>query len=498
MFHKIKQKFESAKEHHGGNSQTNFGISIPTAGDISKREIYRNRYNHGVNLGSCFVNESWIYDTIFEKGGDNEYDAVSRQVKETSVDEAAENLSRHYKEYISKIDWKWLKEEAGITALRVPVGYWHVGNGKFVKSLAFESLQNVYAKAKPWDAFKDLIKKAEENDIGILVDIHGLPGGANTDSHSGESVKTASFFGSRSYVDIMVNEVIPFIVTDVCQGNENIIGLQIVNEAAFDNDAKKQKKYYSRAVKSVKSIDESLPVVISDGWWPQQWSDWLEKEKLDTSVVIDSHVYRCFSDDDKSKNADSICKDIPNSINFPRDKADYVVGEFSCVLDGETWSKTKETRDECVKKFGNSEIKQFSQVASWGWFFWTLQFKYGDGGEWGLKPMTEKGAIPKRPKDASIPPDENKIKDIIKEHNDYWKDKGGDKMEHWRFEDAIRCAIADIEAFHKFDGSRLGRWHAWSEQRKLQHIQEKGESDYIWEWKQGYQRALDEFNGYHY
>lgn len=493
MFDKIKQKFEKAK---GAFEPSNEGVSvsIPETGGLSKKDIYRNRYNYGVNLGGFFVLEKWIFESVFDKGGDNEFDAVSAQVNGSSVDEAAGKLAKHYDDYISRIDWNWLKE-AGITSLRVPIGYWHVGNGRLLDGLPFEPLREVYSRAKPWDMLKNLINKAAEHDIGVLVDVHGLPGGANTDMHSGYRNNAPSFFNKGKYIDKMVNVVLPFICRDVCVNYENVIGLQIVNEAVFENSAQGQKNYYSRAVAALSQIDPGLPIVISDGWWPDQWADWLGQTNLTANVVVDSHVYRCFSEEDKAKNANQIINDLPGSINWPKDKADFVVGEFSCVLDGETWKKTSGNREEWVQKLGKVQTSTFANVASWGWFFWTLQFQYGDGGEWGLVPMVNRCAIPRRPK-GSPSIDEHRIREIINEHINYWKDKGGDAMEHWRFEDGLRGAVADINAFAQFDNSRIGRWKALTMQRRAQYISQKGDSEYMWEWDQGFQRAMDEFGRY--
>lgn len=495
MFDKLKQKFDKAKGFVG-HSDHNVVVSIPPTSELTKKDIYRNRHNYGVNLGACFALEKWIFESVFDKGGDTEFDAVTAQVKGSSVDEAAKKLADHYNDYLGRIDWNWLKNEAGTTAFRVPIGYWHVANGDLLDGLPFAPLKEVYKKAKPWDALKSLISKAAENDIGILIDVHGLPGGANTDAHSGCRNDSATFFSHSSYVDKMVNDILPFICRDVCVKSENVIGLQIVNESVFDNNAKGQKKYYSHAVAAINQIDPGLPVVISDGWWPDQWADWVQQENLTTSVVIDSHVYRCFSKEDKSKDANRIIKDLPGSINWPKDRADYVVGEFSCVLDEESSKKTSGNRDEWVKKLGQCQTKAFDNSASWGWFFWTLQFQYGDGGEWGLVPMVNKGAIPRRPKDSVQLPDDGRIKDIVNEHVGYWKDKGGDGMEHWRFEDALRGAIADISAFAQFDNSRIGRWSSWAAQRRAQYVAEKGNSEFMWEWDQGFQRAIDEFGHY--
>lgn len=209
--------------------------------------------------------------------------------------------------------------------------------------------------------------------------------------------------------------------------------------------------------------------------------------------MIDSHVYRCFSDDDKKKSARQLAEELPQTIDYANDKADYMVGEFSCVLDEQTWKNTKEPRDECVSRFGRKQAEVLQDKASWGWFFWTFKFQEGDGGEWGFQPMINKGCIPKRPrKDPAI--DDSGIRKIVDDHVAHWKDKGGDKFEHWRFEDGVRAAADDVLAFNHFDHSRVGRTHFFKNLRRSEHIAKKGDSKYIWEWEQGYDRGLSVFN----
>ncbi|CAR28323.1 hypothetical protein ZYGR_0R00570 [Zygosaccharomyces rouxii] len=498
MFDKLKNKLEDVidKKRTGkGHGNKEVEVKIPDSSQIDKKSIYKYRYNHGVNLGALFVLEKWIYDDLFDKGGDTEYDAVNNQLKDSGAEATAQKLHEHYQAYLKSIDFEFLVD-SGVTALRVPIGYWHVGNGQFVDGLPYSPLKKVYENAKAWDVLKQLISTSNNYGIGILVDIHALPGGANADAHSGSSLKNASFFGNSSYVNQVCNEILPFIVKDVCQNNDNIIGLQIVNEAKFDNNASGQKKYYSKATKAIRAIDDDLPIVISDGWWPQQWADWVQQQGLDTNLIVDSHIYRCFSDSDKQKSAQQIIDDLPNSASLPKDQADYMVGEFSCVLDTQTWDKTQGDRGQLVKQYGNAKTSSFSKNASWGWFFWTLQFQHGDGGEWGFIPMVNSSSIPRRPGGTHAILSDNQIQSFVQQHSDYWKDKGGDKMEHWRYEDALKSSIADIKAFAEFNNSLVGRWHSWKVQRRQQYIQQKGDSDYMWEWDQGYQKGLDECNHY--
>ncbi|KAL3228950.1 hypothetical protein RNJ44_02037 [Nakaseomyces bracarensis] len=491
MFDKLKQKFEKLTDNEPPVGTIDIG------GEMSWDLVYKYRYNHGVNLGALFVLEKWIYEDVFEHGGDSEFDAIQNYLNNgNSPDQVAQKLKDHYNSYINKIPWDFLQNDAGITAFRVPIGYWHVRNGDLLSGLPFEPHQKVYQLAKPMDFLNDLFNKANERGIGILIDIHGLPGGANGDSHSGFNNGGANFFGNSGYVDKMCNEIIPAIVNDMCKTHMNAIGLQVVNESVFDNNAQGQKKYYKKAIQTVAKIQSGLPVIISDGWWPQQFSDWVKSEKFDLMTVIDSHVYRTFSDSDKSKNADQIIDELPGSVNFNKNDADFMVGEFSGVLDEQTWQKSPGDRNEYVKRFLNKQLEVFENTSSYGWFFWTLQFQWGDGGEWGLVPMFERGGLKKRPANNNFNIDENRVNQLIQDHINYWKDKGGDKFEHWRYEDGLRGAINDIAAFARFGNSRIGRWHSWKTLRRNLYIAQKGDSQYMWEWDQGFDRAIQDFNRY--
>ena len=476
--------------HSPGLTVTDFN-TVP-----SLRDIYRGRYNYGVNLGSCFVLESWIYNDLFGKGGLSEFDAVTLQVNSSSVNQAAALLISHYSSYVDSLDWNWLKNVANITALRVPIGYWHVGNAQFVDGLPYAPLKAVYQQANPWGYLKTLISRAASNNIGILIDVHGLPGGANTSDSSGFNNVTATFFSNQNYINRMADEVLPFIARDVCVNNINVIGLQIVNEADFDNTPTGQQDYYFKAIKSIGNVDSNLPVIISDGWWYQQFADWLQSTNLASNAIIDSHIYRCYSASDKAKTVQQLTNDLYSTVNYPSNTADFVTGEFSCVLDENSWQKTSGNRNQLIQTFGQTETSIFSKVSSWGWFFWTLKFQYGDGGEWGFVPQINSSNIPKRPITSSNIVDWGQVEQRVQQHIAYWADKGGDKMEHWRFIDAIYKAGGDITEFSKFSNSRVGRWYQWTQYRRQQYIALKGDSQYMWEWDQGYQAGLNTFNHY--
>lgn len=489
MFDKLKQKVlkKGAQPLH---------YDLPPPGESTeKRFIYQNRYNYGANFGSMFVLEKYIFDSLFNHGGENEFDAISAHIKATSASQTSLKLAKHYSDYLNRVNWGWLND-VGCTAIRLPIGYWHVKNGELMNSgQKFYQIKDVYINAKPWEEVKRLIYLANQNRIGVLIDLHALPGGANGDSHSGEkNGGDGKFFSNERSVKFMADVVLPYLIQDL-SNFDNIIGLQIVNECQFNSVGKMEKKYYERAIKAIRQFDPYMPIIISDGWWPEQWVEWIHKEKYFADVVIDSHVYRCFSDSDKEKSPDEIINDLEKSIQFDQSRADFVVGEFSCVLDGSSWGRGNYNREEVVRRYGQAQTSLFRKKASWGWFFWTFQFEHGDGGEWGYKPMIERNCIPKRPKTWKKP-DDKAIKNIISQHVSYWSDKGGEKMQHWRFEDALRNTIKDIQTFTEFDNSLLGRTYAWKCIRREQYIREKGEGEYMWEWDQGFEQAISNFNHY--
>ncbi|AET39907.1 17-beta-hydroxysteroid dehydrogenase-like protein Ecym_5128 [Eremothecium cymbalariae DBVPG len=486
MLHKLKGAFGKK-----GNGRKVSLPDLPPPGEVDRYLIYQNRRNVGVNFGSLFVLEKYIFDSLFEYGGEAEKEAVENQVEHDGVDGAAEKLRSHYEKYVTRIDWRWLSEDVGVTTIRLPIGYWHVDNGMFVDGTPFEKNRKVYSKANSWDFVRAIFEEAGKYDIGILIDLHGLPGGANNESHSGGTGKMR-FFNNYKYMDYVCNTIIPFIVQDLSPYG-NFAGLQVVNEAMFDNEAKGQKYYYSKAIAAIREHNPTLPVVISDGWWHSQWANWLEEEGLDNNVILDTHVYRCFSEEDRSKDARQIIQELKSTVKLEKEKVDTMIGEFSCVLDTQTWDKTDGDRNELVREYGQEEIRVFNSQSNFGWFFWTYQFEHGDGGEWGFVPMVNSGSIPKRSREPLVV-DENRVNQIVTDHIDYWSDKNPEKMEHWRFEEGLRMTIKDIQNFDSFNNSRIGRVNFWNSVRRAQHIHKHGTSKWLWEWDEGFRTAINQFN----
>ncbi|ODQ83077.1 glycoside hydrolase family 5 protein [Babjeviella inositovora NRRL Y-12698] len=467
--------------------------AAPVAADETPghRAIYQNRRNFGVNLGSCFVLEKYMFGDLFIDDSKAELDCVERQVKENGVDQTREALEEHWKSFMTDDDWNYLRDKR-VNSVRLPVGYWELGRD-FSKGTPFEKVAAVYTNA--WAIIKSLIEAAAKYDISVLIDLHALPGGANKGDHSGQILRTPGFWSSSTYKTVAV-ECCGFLAKET-KKYDHISGIQIVNEAEYSHDGKDQKLYYAAAINAIRTVNADVPIVISDGWSPQPWAEWLHDMGSPLGVVLDCHVYRCFSDEDKKKTPEQITADLERDCLTLETKADIVVGEYSCVIDGQSWDRTQGNREELCHSYGNQQHRWFQERADVGSYFWSYKFQYGDGGEWGFRPMVERGCLP-QPGEAKLPSDDDFGRTLDQhygDHREYWdKQNSKEKYEHERYKAGFTTAWNDALAFAQFNSSRLGRVVAWMQFRRIQHVHASGDGKFVWEWEQGFEQGLKAFN----
>lgn len=468
----------------------------------NKRQVMQNRFNHGCNFGGLFVQEKWISDEVFgEKAkGSSELDAVKSLVKQYGKDEARNRYEHHWQNFIQDDDWKFLRD-AGVTAIRVPIGYWMVNGGQFCNSTPFGKYKDVYVNA--WSIFRKLISKADEYGIAILADMHGLPGGANEQDHSGTCEGKAELWHSSSNRNLAY-EVLKFVAQDL-QPFDNICAIQVVNEATHEDDSTEQKDFYLEAASQIRTVNPDVPLVISDGWDTGKWIEWMTRKegKLNgqqMGMMLDTHVYKCFGDDDRNQVPDQLVNAVDDSVP-ETDDVDIMVGEYSCVLDGNSWNMHQGApREQVVQHFGQREAATFYYRARAGNYFWTYKFEHGRGGEWDFREMTEKGALPNMKtvvsRDGNYYDEQYKRAhdESVGAHQSYWSGVDPNKdWEFWRFSEGFQYGFNDAKAFNEFDNSEIGRLNAWRKSRRFEHVQERGDSEMVWTFEHGFKQGVQAF-----
>lgn len=468
-------------------------------GSLLPRQLYQTRYHFGVNFGGCFVGEKWIFHGAFPEGTECELEAVEEGTKNNQNDYKA-SLEKRWSEYATEDDWKWLHDH-GVTAVRIPVGYWHVDGGKYTHATKFERYSDVYSNA--WKIFKQkFVEPAASHNIGILVDLHGVPGGANGDAHSGEQRGGQAQFWDNDGYQKLATDALAFIARDL-KHYDNIAGIQVVNEAQFSDSAKSQKSFYARAINAIRHEDASVPVVILDGWWPDQWVQWIQSEqKGDRSigVVVDHHCYRCFDDKDKQKGADQVIDDLEGdlltNLSDSGNGVDFMVGEWSCVLDGATWDRSHvddAKRAEIVKRYGQKQLQLIFQRSS-ALYFWTYKFEAGLGGEWDFRHMVDHGLVAPSVKVPDQALFDEALKGNYDGHVNYWNQNGGgSKYDHDQYKAGFCAAWNEGLEFAK-QGALVGRRQAVKLARRAEHVAKHGKLEYLWEWDQGWDKGMEEFS----
>ena len=208
---------------------TNQGTSDPTTLDI-----LRYRYHHGTNLGSVYVIERWLQPSRFPEGaeGSSELAALQAWVDREGIAGAKQKFEEHWATIVSEKAIRWLANVAKCTTVRLPIGYYDLPGPVFTRGTPFEPYAEIYTGA--WQSIRTLIQRLRAHSIGVLIDLHALPGGGNAQEHSGTNSGRAELWTNPANRKLGV-QCCRFIAQDTAAGAE-IAGLQLVNEAEWESE----------------------------------------------------------------------------------------------------------------------------------------------------------------------------------------------------------------------------------------------------------------------
>ena len=517
LFNKTKafiMKSNSGEDSQQPIADPHAKLQPPTPADVA-----RCRYHHGANLGSVFILERWLTGSMFPENstGTSELAAVEAWVKQEGIEKTRERFEKHWKEYVSDSDLDWLRDAAKCTTVRLPVGYFTLGPAH-CEHTPFQAVAPVYKNA--WGAVKNLVDRCHERGIGVLIDLHGLPGGANDQDHSGTNSGKAELWGNHRNLELATKAVC--FITEQARSMEGVIGIQIVNEA--QTNAKGMYDWYDHVLSEVSRIDPTMPIYVSDAWNLARAVGWVqEKNSIHTTpdcnpVVIDTHLYWAFSDQDKQKAPQQVIYEVHSKLSeldgkdgsvSDRGAAQVVVGEYSCVLADDSWAKAHGTpKDQLVRQFGEAQSQRYQHRAG-GCMFWTYRMDWMPGGEWGFRQMNEQhdlcipasltlspAEIRKRVSQAQTQKAQRKSTTEAA-HDSYWDTDYPGIYEHSRFERGWDLGFNDAVAFfemrsqHGHDGGdKIGMLDLWC----LKRLRESGQSgSFVWEYEQGLRQGIRDF-----
>lgn len=406
------------------------------------------------------------------------------------------------------------------TTIRLPIGYFDL-DPSLIQGTPFAPYTAVFANA--WSSIWTLISRLRAHSIGTLIDLHALPGGANSGEHSGTNYGRTELWASSSNRDLGVR-CCQFLASEVKKGL-NVAGIQIVNEADWESE--RMYEWYDDCINVISKIDPSIPVIISDGWNLNKAVEYSLKKNIAfpsqpiSPVIIDTHYYWAFSDADKAKAPQQIISEVSSKLTpldskegsvIDRGAVQVIVGEYSCVLTEDSWAKAGDTpKADLVKQFGEAQSKRWQQRTG-GSFFWTYKMDWLPGGEWGFVAQTNSKAIAPHPiqnipysqilpliEQANHQKDE-RMYHAVNQHVSYWDHLSPNiPAEHWRYENGWKVGYHDALVFFEGQGrqavaggNKIGNLEVWI----LKRVRESGfRGGFVWEFEQGVRRGIADFYG---
>jgi glucan 1,3-beta-glucosidase len=329
----------------------------------------------GVNLGSWLVLEKWMVPDMFEGStAEDEYNLCLGL-----GDQARGHMERHRETFIQAEDFRWIRD-CGLNAVRLPVGYW-----------ALEA-------PKPYVEYGQYIDfaldQAQQNGLKLLLDLHGAPGSQNGWDHSGRS-------GAIDWPKDPhnISETIRILETFAQRFGKHpaLLGIELLNEPRNVVPLEILQQFYRDAYARLRQhLDPKVAIVFHDSFRALAWKKFMQEPDF-TNVVLDTHLYQCFSDADKSR---TVREHLAFALNrketldeMQREELPTIVGEWSLSLPGKAMHGLSPLQVEsAIRGYADAQLLNFE--GTHGWFFWS--YKLQQKSEWNFRHCVERGWLPEK------------------------------------------------------------------------------------------------------
>lgn len=398
---------------------------------------------------------------------------LSSSLSKRGLDETRRKWETHWANALTDDDLTWLVETAHCNNIRLPIGYFTLGPAFCANTAFAKQPSQVYVNA--WSAVKSIIARCYARGIGVLIDLHGVPGGANHETHSGTSSGKAELWGNPFNLNL-ATRCIQFIADESIRDPQlaGVVGIQICNETIIDPPG--MYEWYNDVIQRVSAMDASIPLYISDGWELSRAAGFSRAYNTvegppKTPVVVDCHKYWTFDEKDTSRSPYEIIEQVKNElpeldaslmgdVSSHRAAIAVYIGEYSQALAPQTWGRAPgDQKDNLMKQFGNEQSHTWQRKAS-GSAFWTFKMEWMPGWEWGFKAGTDNGQIisPKcmtftiREIKEKLALADNKRGEYLQAnlsgHSQWWDSTNpGRPFEHWRYSDGYHMGWNDAREF---------------------------------------------------
>lgn len=334
----------------------------------------------GVNLGSWLVLEKWMTPSVFRYSQAPDEYTLCRDLGA----KAAQRLNRHRETFITPADFRWIKDH-GLNAIRLPVGHWVLdAPAPFVSAARFLDF-----------AFE----QAQQNNLQVLLDLHGAPGSQNGMDHSGKSGPLewhTSVANIAQTIDVLES------LAKRYGKHPALWGIELLNEPRWDVPIDILKTFYQDAYKRIRPhLPARVAVVVHDGFRPFEWKNFMQEPQY-SNVLLDTHIYQAYTDADRKRTAQQHITEAlnrKNQLDAMSGQLWTTVGEWSLGTPNEVWRGLSRFEIETGKRaYGDAQL--LSYEATKGWFYWS--YKLENDSDWNFRTCVERGYLPSNFADVAL------------------------------------------------------------------------------------------------
>lgn len=352
-------------------AQSNSISPSPFPGKL-RPQVFTNSKLRGVNLGAWLVLEKWMVPDVYR--GTEAPDEYSLCL--ALGDQARTRLDHHRETFITAEDFLWIRN-CGLNAVRLPVGYW-----------ALEAPKPYVSTSQFIDFALD---QCQQNGLKLLLDLHGAPGSQNGWDHSGRG-------GSIDWPqDQNVQETLRVLESFAQKyGNHPaLFGIELLNEPRDVVPLDILQRFYQDAYGRLrKHLDSNVAIVFHDSFRPFAWKKFMQEPAF-SNVILDTHLYQCFSESDKDRAAWGHLEfaiDRKAALeDMQREELPTIVGEWSLALPGQAMEGLSPLQVSSVKRaYAGAQMLNYEGTR--GWFFWSYKLQHAS--EWNFRYCVEQGWLP--------------------------------------------------------------------------------------------------------
>jgi len=345
---------------------------------------------YGVNIGGWLVLESWIVPSLFSSVGNGN---IKDEWTWGQYGGSVSLLQKHWSTWFTETDAKALSA-AGITHLRIPIGYWIVCTAAELK----QNNEPYVTGAWPW--LVDGIALAKKYNMKVLIDLHGAPGSQNGFDNSGRAGATQFGTGNTVARTITYLERIAQNIVSLEQNSttsNTVWGLELVNEPTpwgISGGMNTIRSFYTQAYPVVRKYltADKYAVVIQQGF-QTDWQGFFPSPQYQ-NIYLDMHTYHAFS---PFPTTTTQTEQI--TVTCTSDKQNSVTSQTLQTFTGE-WSAATNANypgssiAAFRKKWALAQMNAYeSGDKGQGWFFWNFKTESAD--DWNYILGVQQGWLPK-------------------------------------------------------------------------------------------------------